>query len=213
MLRCRQEADEALIKMRKRTCAAILLSVTACALMADAQAPAPPKLQLGKTAISAAVSVTSFLSTGGTYSKLTGGVVVQSPTYHLNADHAFVTSRQTKVSTQSPFAIIDAYGNTARGTQVVGYLLDKTDKLDPDRRYTIYADHLVYTPDDTRPQGGTIDLTGHPKVIVHDPKDFAAKTDAVTIAPHIVIELGLASKNYPVITVDNGTTTFTPLQQ
>ena len=196
--------------MLKRTWAILCFPTAIFALIAHAQTPAQPHQQIGDTTLTESRFVITTLAQGGIVWTLSGGAHVQSPTYALIADHAVITTRSKYPVGRSPIARVDAYGGAATGAQVVGHLLDKND---PQRLYTIYADHAVYTPDDSRVQGGTIDLTGHPKVIMHDPKNLAAGTDAVTVAPHIVIDLGPATGDYPKVSGENGTTTFTPLQQ
>lgn len=76
------------------------------------------------------------------------------------------------------------------------------------RNYQFQADHAVYVPDNARPGGGRIDLTGHVRVAVNAP--VALDGPLVTVTDHAVVLLGQGTA-YPQVETGAGHLTFTPL--
>ncbi len=76
------------------------------------------------------------------------------------------------------------------------------------RNYQFQADHAVYVPDNARPGGGRIDLTGHVRLAVNAP--IALDGPLVTVTDHAVVLLGQGTQ-YPQVQTGAGHLTFTPL--
>lgn len=90
------------------------------------------------------------------------------------------------------------------GKQVSGRFQD----IAQGRSYQFQADHAVYVPDNARPNGGRIDLTGHVRVAVNAP--IALDGPLVTVTDHAVVLLGQGTQ-YPQVQTGAGHLTFTPL--
>jgi len=90
------------------------------------------------------------------------------------------------------------------GHQVSGRFQD----IAQGRNYQFQADHAVYVPDNARPGGGRIDLTGHVRLAVNAP--IALDGPLVTVTDHAVVLLGQGTQ-YPQVQTGAGHLTFTPL--
>ena len=140
----------------------------------------------------------------GTDAVLTGGVTVTSTNYDMKAAEVKIFGVPSRTGGPAAVAKITAEGDPAHGTQVTGHF----DQPALNRTYTMQADHAVYVPDSSRPDGGGIDFTGHAKMTVRAPDALAGPS--VTTAEHITVLLGQGA-DYPQIEGENGHMTFTPL--
>ena len=169
--------------------------------MAAAPAQYPPQshVTLGATTVDA-----PHFRFVGTDLRLFGGVTVTSPTYDMKAEEVKIFGVPAKAGGPEAISKVTAEGDPVQGTQVTGHFNQPELK----RTYTMQADHAVYVPDSSRPNGGRLDFTGHARMTVRAPDALAGPS--VTVAEHITVLLGQGA-DYPQIEGENGHMTFTPL--
>lgn len=146
----------------------------------------------------------------GNQVRVTGNVHLSSDTFAANAETITVDllrGAQGKTG-GGRGGTIDGVGRAAMeplpGRQVSGQYSD----IAQGRKYQFQADHAVYVPDNARPGGGRIDLTGHVRVAVNAP--IALDGPLVTVTDHAVVLLGQGAQ-YPQVQTGAGHLTFTPL--
>lgn len=133
-----------------------------------------------------------------------GGVTLTSSSFNLAAQTVVVYLGGKAGPGGAGITKATADGDPASGTQVVGSVDDT--KLG--RYYKFYADHAVYTPDPSRPEGGTVDFTGNVTLSITAQEVLAVPS--ITHLKHAVVTLG-PRPDYPKIEGEEGQTVLTPL--
>lgn len=190
--------------MLKQTVLALTLPVTVTlAVVAHAQAPAVGHATLGKNHLTY-----GNIRYKGFDTLFADGVVLNAPDYDLTALTVDVAGIAGKSGPQA-IAKIVAEADLARHRQVIGHFNSVT----AGRYYTVYADHAVYAPDNSRPGGGTLDLTGHPKIIVRAPDILQEPSTTTFNDPDATVHVLLGREpDYPQVEGGAGQTDFTPLK-
>jgi hypothetical protein len=188
--------------MMKPTSLLICLPLCLAALIAHGQTRPTSEFTLGGIHCSAP-GYHINLGTANPGAQLFGGVTVKAPTYDLAAQTVTIYGVP---GTQTTVSKVVALGDPAHDRRVIGHFHQNG----TDRIYDMVADQAVYVPDNSRPGGGSIDLTGHPVLTVHMPDSLAVP--APIVADHIVVLLG-DGPDYPQIDGTNGQATFVPLHQ
>jgi lipopolysaccharide export system protein LptA len=178
----------------------ICLPLCLAGLAVRAQTPPASQFTVGDTVFTAAQF---HINLGTSDALFSGGVTAKSPDYDLKAETVTVFGTP---GTRQTISKVVAVGDPSRGLRVTGHF----HQAGTDRTYQMVADQAVYVPDDSRPGGGTIDLTGHPVLTVTMPDALAAP--APIVAEHILVRLG-SGADYPQVDGTNGQATFVPLHQ
>ncbi len=96
----------------------------------------------------------------GSQGRFSAGVRMTSAQYDLTAEDVQATQASPR-SGHSGLAGATADGSRAKKTQVIAHIKQPLQG----EEFTISADHAVYVPDYSRPDGGRIDFTGHVTVV------------------------------------------------
>jgi len=145
---------------------------------------------------------------GGSSFTADGGVTVKSAHFNLNAD-SVVLELGDKTSTTGILKAT-AEGNPAKNLQVDGQFERGVEKQK--QTFEFLADHAVYTPDPSRPSGGTVVFTGHVTMFVTAPDKLSGPSE--THLKEATVTLGPSTDPaYPSIEGEDGQTVLTPLQR
>ena len=140
------------------------------------------------------------------FAQFAGQVRMTSENYDLSCETLMFLFDKTKgnAAGKTPLNKVDAEGDPAAGVQVIA---DVRRPLES-QAYHIFADHAVYVPDKSRPNGITMSFTGHVKVITTS--GFLAGPSETT-TDHATLLLGQGD-DYPRLDTGPGHITFTPAQ-
>lgn len=140
------------------------------------------------------------------FAQFAGQVRMTSDNYDLSCETLTFLFDKAKggAAGKTPLNKVDAEGNPAAGVQVIA---DVRRPLES-QAYHIFADHAVYVPDKSRPNGVTMNFTGHVKVVTTS--GFLAEP-SVTTTDHATLLLGQGD-DYPRLDTGPGHITFTPAE-
>ena len=179
-------------------------SLLALPLAGHAQEAAPPGAPASTTRVGPVdLTYHKGAAFAGNQVRVMGDVHINSQTFAAQAETITVDLLRGSKS-----GAVGGIGRAAMeplaGHQVSGRFQD----IAQGRNYQFQADHAVYVPDNARPGGGRIDLTGHVHVAVNAP--IALDGPLVTVTDHAVVLLGQGTQ-YPQVQTGAGHLTFTPL--
>ena len=140
------------------------------------------------------------------FAQFAGKVRMTSDNYDLSCETLTFLFDKTRggAAGKTPLNKVDAEGDPAAGVQVVA---DVRRPLES-QAYHVFADHAVYVPDKSRPNGVAMNFTGHVKVITTS--GFLAGPSETT-TDHATLLLGQGD-DYPRLDTGPGHITFTPAQ-
>lgn len=133
------------------------------------------------------------------------GVKMTSEQYDLTAQEvvaAFAPGPGGKAALQKA----TAEGSPGKNVQVDAHIRQPLEG----RAFEVLADHAVYVPDKSRPNGGRMDFTGHVKVISNS--GFLAEPSVSTFENGPVIVLMGQGDDYPQLQTGPGHIVITPAQ-
>ncbi len=143
------------------------------------------------------------LSAIGNQVRVSGDVHLSSPTFAAQAETITVDLLRG-----SKKGAVGGIGRASMEPLAHKQVSGQFDDIAQGRNYKFQADHAVYVPDNARPGGGRIDLTGYVRLAVNAP--IALDGPLVTVTDHAVVLLGQGSE-YPKVETGAGHLTFTPL--
>ncbi len=190
--------------MLKHTTLVLIAGALLLLPMAHAQDTAPPAAPVSTTRVGPVnLTYNKGAAFAGNQVRVMGDVHINSTTFAAQAETITVDLLRG-----SKKGAVGGIGRAAMeplgGRQVSGQF----DDIAQGRNYKFQADHAVYVPDQTRPGGGRIDLTGHVRVAVNAP--IALDGPLVTVTDHAIVLLGQGTA-YPQVETGAGHLTFTPL--
>ena len=140
------------------------------------------------------------------FAQFAGQVRMTSENYDLSCETLTFLFDKTRggAAGKTPLNKVDAEGDPAAGVQVVADIRRPLES----QAYHVFADHAVYVPDKSRPNGVAMNFTGHVKVVTTS--GFLAEP-SVTTTDHATLLLG-QGEEYPRLETGPGHITFTPAQ-